>query len=982
LSRNDDPDRVEFARIPSAILYHDKEKLLDGAMVLRKVELHRPRLRVERNPDGSWNLRGLAATPQLDVALPTIVVDQGTVTFQANVENGAGLSLELTDVNLTLINDPISIIHFEGSAFSAVAGKVHLSGQLQRGSNDLTVSIKAPEVPLNAGWSDRIVYPSLAEKLQGLVLEGKGEVKADLTLRPTASPAFSYDVRFGVRDARLRHPLLPLPLEKLEAVVRIAAGEMRLEKLKAESGAARVEASGFAQLPSPEQSWEGSLDIRHLKVTEELVARLPEKLRKMQDLFEARGLAAVHVHAAFKDGAWTRLANGEPSVASILPENMSACFEKFRYPLERIRGSVRQDLLSHKTEVDITAYASNCPIFIKGSWHGVADQARCGFDIVAGNIPIDPLLISALPPTQQTRIAAFNPSGQVDVKYHLRRDPGGDFSHEYHLRVHDARMRWNDFPYALEDVSGIVDGYRDHWEFRDFQGMHKNGGKLTLQGRAVPRKEGGNALVLELSGQQVALDDDLKRALASIPGLGKAWDALRPRGRADFAATIDRTAVLLEDMDVKLVFQGCTAVPAFFPYTFDNCGGKIRYHRNRVEIERFHARRRDTEIAIVDGALDINPGGGYFADLADIRFRKVQCDDEFTAALPPALQGAVRSLNVQGTLAGKTRLVIAQLAESGSLPDLFWDGQIWFNDLAFTPGLEVSQAMGTLACRGRYNGRQLLGVNGNLILDSAQLLKQPLKNVHAGLLVAEDRPQVLLVNLKAPLHGGDITGQVRLEFASTLRYDLNLTANQVDLQRLGRQLMGKKSQISGAANGRLVLSGQGTNLNSLQGSGSIDVPSGRLLNLPLLLDLLKFLGLHWPDRTAFEEVHAQFAIHGRRVSVSRLELLGSAVSLYGNGEFNLDGTELELDFYPSWARVEQILPPAIRSVPSSITRNLLIIEMRGKVGSEPDDLKFHKKPLPLLFEPLMYMRDRLGGQPIVGAAPPPISRTPIPVKKE
>ena len=59
--------------------------------------------------------------------------------------------------------------------------------------------------------------------------------------------------------------------------------------------------------------------------------------------------------------------------------------------------------------------------------------------------------------------------------------------------------------------------------------------------------------------------------------------------------------------------------------------------------------------------------------------------------------------------------------------------------------------------------------------------------------------------------------------------------------------------------------------------------------------------------------------------------------------FKLDGTELNLDFSPTWARVEQMLPAVVRPMPSAISKNLLTIEMRGKVSSRPDELKFNKK---------------------------------------
>src|ERR1051326_1165813 len=49
LSRLDDPEKHEFLQVPSAIFYHDKEKILDGQLKLRKIELFRPRLRVRKS---------------------------------------------------------------------------------------------------------------------------------------------------------------------------------------------------------------------------------------------------------------------------------------------------------------------------------------------------------------------------------------------------------------------------------------------------------------------------------------------------------------------------------------------------------------------------------------------------------------------------------------------------------------------------------------------------------------------------------------------------------------------------------------------------------------------------------------------------------------------------------------------------------------------------------------------------------------------
>ena len=61
LIRRDDPDKIDFLYVPAATIYHDKEQLLDGKIAIRKVELHRPRLRMIRT--------GAIYTPMLQLLI-------------------------------------------------------------------------------------------------------------------------------------------------------------------------------------------------------------------------------------------------------------------------------------------------------------------------------------------------------------------------------------------------------------------------------------------------------------------------------------------------------------------------------------------------------------------------------------------------------------------------------------------------------------------------------------------------------------------------------------------------------------------------------------------------------------------------------------------------------------------------------------------------------------------------------------------------
>src|SRR5262249_43351171 len=118
-----------------------------------------------------------------------------------------------------------------------------------------------------------------------------------------------------------------------------------------------------------------------------------------------------------------------------------------------------------------------------------------------------------------------------------------------------------------------------------------------------------------------------------------------------------------------------------------------------------------------------------------------------------------------------------------------------------------------------------------------------------------------------------------------------------------------------------------------------------------------------PDETAFEEAHLAFGIHGPRVDFTRIDLLGNAVSLCGNGTMNLDGSNLNLDFFAVWGRLLQALPPVIDQIPAKFGQLLLKIKMRGRVGGE---VKCTKEPLPPVVDLMKVIGKLIRGREISG----------------
>src|SRR5262249_55661130 len=182
------------------------------------------------------------------------------------------------------------------------------------------------------------------------------------------------------------------------------------------------------------------------------------------------------------------------------------------------------------------------------------------------------------------------------------------------------------------------------------------------------------------------------------------------------------------------------------------------------------------------------------------------------------------------------------------------------------------------------------------------------------------------------LFGGEVGGEGRVRLGGPTAYDLTLTAVGLRLDELARHnQLDPKTQLSGQAAAQVHLSGRGDGLAGLTGAGSVDVPAGRIANLPLLIDLLKGVHGRAPDRTAFEEAHATFQVRGPQVRIKSLDLYGDAVSLGGEGSVNLDDQSYRLNLYGIWSQFFRAFPEPVRELSAGLSQNLFQFEVRGNL---------------------------------------------------
>lgn len=535
-------------------------------------------------------------------------------------------------------------------------------------------------------------------------------------------------------------------------------------------------------------------------------------------------------------------------------------------------------------------------------------------------------------------------------------------------------------------------------EFRDFTAIGPGNCKLKIKGSKVP-EAGGMLLSLWVQGESVPLDGELARSLTKLK-MDKSWATFDPSGRMnceidvrihdrDVPAGQAATFIPARDLELGMAFNGLEIRPTFFPYRMTDVAGQVAYAQGQVELHHFRAKHGTSNITLPAAEVLLPPTGHLWADLYDLRIQPLVFDRELLMALPKGLRSAFEGLELKGNLALHLRRMViddrntpakppveprlitvgntphtargAMPSEPAKLPTFYWDATLTFREASFSTGVPWAGATGEMSSRGLYVGDKLGRVLANVGIDRATVMKQPVESVSAHFDVDPRRPDIVSVPwIKGKLYGGDVGGEARFELTTPLRFDLALRGSKLKLEELARvNQLGPKTHVEGLATAQLTLSNAPdakSGLPILQGSGSIDIPNGKMLDLPVILDVIKLARLRPMDHTAFEEAHAVFRIRGNRLRIGQLDLIGNAISLSAEeGEMDLDGNNALIQFYTVWTNIRSLLGGS-GEIPAWVSSNLYKIKVSGNLGSEKP--KVTQEPLPIVMDPIRRLLGR------------------------
>lgn len=1041
LTRHGDPPDQPFLVVPHAILYHDKEQLNHGRLVIRKVEMDGPVLRVERGVNGKWNVTEVMKPGTADKPIPTFVVKNGTITVIDRTP-GALPPATFTDVQCTLLNDPLPTLTMQATANAKGYGPVGVRGRLNRINKHLSLSVEASAFPLGeaAVPAAKRFAPELAPHLAKLNATAK--VKAELVYTPDANPPWRHDVRLEVKNARFEHPDLPWPVEEITATVHSVDGRVKVEDASAQVGPAKVRLSletrpdaapvGGVKPPDSDPFHRMEENLQQLEITatgvplnNELFEHLPEKFKRGQKQFNPTGQVDLGYKFKREGAGWQREMEVRPKQAGMV-------YEKFRYPVTDVRGLIKRTMThtgGESMNIDLVGTAAGQLITLNGTIEGPGPDPAVNLRITGQNIPIDEQLYAAIPAKYAAVVRAFRATGRGDFVAEITQKAGVNLiENEFRINIKDGKLNYTAFPYPLEKLKGRLTIQaasgdptrplrpgeslypppdRDALVFDGFTAMHA-GSLLWMHGAKRLAPDGINhLLMLHIGGNNVPLDAELKAALAvaKVDGL---WGTLSPQGKITFAADVEvidrppskqseaRTTAAYEpqfdpanDIKLTLSFSGPTVKPAFFPYELTDLAGWLEYKNNRLKLEHIAARHGPSRVKLNAADIRFYPTGIVWANLGGIEMKPLIPDMAFRKALPGTLGSAVEGLQLKGgtELLVKHMVVLTQpdpnlaignrgLTSPGRQmprpdPIVYWDAELKLFGASLDTGVLWEDAFGSISCCGRYEGTHVGLLLGTIWLERAVVSRMPVTAAKCQLKAEEQLPDparpgqylpttLQLLNVTGDLFHGAVGGQARVVLTDPTRYEVWLTVTDAQLEEVARHYKpGPDADLKGIAQAQLLIYNKldpKTGRLVVEGSGKIDVPTGRMYNLPILLELVKVLKLQTPDKTAFEQGRAVFRIQGDRIKVDQLDLIGKAICVGGSGELDFSGDYVKFEFYTVWSQVlKQLINTPVGDLTAFLSKNLFTI----KLVRENGELKYKPAPVPLVTEPAKAVVERL-----------------------
>ncbi|HOO16933.1 MAG TPA: AsmA-like C-terminal region-containing protein [Phycisphaerae bacterium] len=279
-------------------------------------------------------------------------------------------------------------------------------------------------------------------------------------------------------------------------------------------------------------------------------------------------------------------------------------------------------------------------------------------------------------------------------------------------------------------------------------------------------------------------------------------------------------------------------------------------------------------------------------ELSDLRLTAEFGENRY-AILPPKIQTIVRGRDVRGTLQAHVTGLLA------------------WRDPQRTQARVSAQV---------NNGHVALG-----------RLEWPIQTLQV---TSQIRAGEVAADYAGTLLGGEVSGSAQLALGPPKTFTLNWNAAGLQLEQMLRVAEGRRPSHAGRIVSTGTISWQaGAWPASLSGSGTLRITQGRLIELPVIRDVLALIArTRLGSRlTSMDSADATFSIHPDYVYLSRADIITVLAALYGRGRVYYD-KRLDLDVRASPLGELQRLTGRIGEALGRLTGDIITYKVQGTIA--------------------------------------------------
>ncbi len=913
------------------------EKLLAGDFSVERIIIRRPTINLTRRSDNTWSAARLVPLPQFGGRPPVASVEDGRVVIFDPQKNPTS-TFELRQLYVSIKPQEGDLPnHQRGILIEGRAVGDHVHWIEFQGQTDRKASTWQIDGTVNGLELSRELHDSLPGEYEGWVneiagLQGQVDLEFKLNHEPTREPPLQFVVRGGLEQGRLAHARLPYPLSDVRVRWRADNAGLKIDGFVARNGQTTLWLTGHSNGFTATSPLTLEARCRRLVLDDRLLDAMPPESRRHWNKFLPAGTVDADLKLSYDGQNW------QPEL-HVACHDVSFTYHKFPYRLQRGEGTIH--LQDNTLGIDLLAYSDTTPVRIDGTIENLGKDFTGKVVTQGEGLQINNKLLTAMPPQTRRIIQSLHPRGTVDFYSEVGRTSSQQKVSKYiWIGVQQCAMKYDKFPYPIENIRGTIEGENDQWTFRKLQGTNDSG-FIACDG-TFQTTDHGNELLLHFDCEKVPLEVELRDALN--PGVQRLWTNLKPHGTVDIDCDLQYlTSEKRLSVTAKVKpLPGTTSIePTYFPYRMDNVQGTMVYHDGHVELIGLTAEHGPVRMRS-GGRCEVRPDGSWEVALDGLSVDQMQLDHDLHRALPARLRTAFDRLGWQGRLSIRDSLL--QLAGTGTLGETATARWRLFLDThggSVNSGVTLQNIHGGMTLEGSFDG-QAVRSWGTLNVDSVSYddlqfthVTGPLwiddKTVRFGAFAQRTSPGQPPPHITALAFGGQLAGDAWVTLEEVPRFFMRSSLANADLKRCAEDLLREPQDLRGVVSGNINLTGTAAGSHTFHGSGTTHLANADIYELPVMVSMLKLLSIRQPDTTAFSKSDIDFRIEGNHIYFDRIDFNGDAISLLGQGQMDLQ-KRLDLTFHTVVGRDEYRIP-VIHELLGEASKQVLQIHVQGTLDN-------------------------------------------------